>query len=218
MLDFKFEAVKNKDCAAKVVLLDVFKNLDNERLVKKLGKNVIEELLSAAENENFKGEGGACLKTHIGGVPYVVLVCGEVSALKLGKILYATLKKYMNLEVVSAKVFDAGAHAVFLHATHISGSCLAGHERVLRIVFEIASAQRVALYVKRWSQQHVGTIGFYLFADGLSHLFNELLVPCRGKQCADGEVGAIISCFVVGTCGVDAQTGRAVSQHDGGQA
>ena len=107
MLDFKFESVKNEDCVAKVVLLDAFKNLDNERLVKKLGKNVIEELLTAAENENFKGEGGACLKTHIGGVPYVVLVCGEVSALKLGKVLYTAVKKYMNIEVVGAKVFDA---------------------------------------------------------------------------------------------------------------
>ena len=115
-------------------------------------------------------------------------------------------------------MLDARAHVVLLHTGDIGGSGLARHHGVLRVVFEVSAAEGVAHDVQGWGQQHVGTVLLHLLADGLADLFHELGVPGRGEQGADGEVGTVIGGRVTLTGCIDAESGRTVGQHDGGDA
>lgn len=99
MLDFVFGKSKKIEDAAIVVLTDGLKGLDNERLVKKVSKSIIESLKNAVQAENLKDEQGAFVRTYCGQVPCMVLVIDKKNPFKVGKNLYSKLKKYMNTEI-----------------------------------------------------------------------------------------------------------------------
>ena len=121
----------------------------------------------------------------------------------------------VRLLVVGGEVLDARANVVLLHTFDIGRSGLTSHHGVLGVVLEVSAAQGVTHDVEGRGQQHVGTILLHLFTDGLTNLLNQLLVPGRSQQRTDGEVGAIVGGGVAFTFGVDAQSGRSVSQHHG---
>ena len=124
----------------------------------------------------------------------------------------------VGLLIVGSEVLDACTHVVLLHTGDIGTGSLTSHHGVLRVVFEVTATEGVAHDVQGRGQQHVGTILLHLLADGLTHLFDELGVPGRGKQGADGEVGTVIGGRVTLTGCIDAESGRTVGQYDGRDA
>ena len=124
----------------------------------------------------------------------------------------------IGLLVVGSKVLDTGTHIVLLNASDIGSSSLTCHNRVLRIVLEVTATKGITHDVQCGSQQYIGAILLYLFTNGLTYFFNELCVPCRSKQGSYGEVSAIIRGRVALTCRVDTESGRTISQDNGGNA
>ena len=120
--------------------------------------------------------------------------------------------------VVGSEVLDARTHLILLDAPDIRRGRFAGHHGVFGVVFEVASAERVSHDIDGRSQEHVGTILLHLLTDGGSHLLDELGVPCRGEQGADGEMRTVVSSLVALSGGIDTKSGRSVGQHDGGYA
>ena len=124
----------------------------------------------------------------------------------------------VGLLVVHGKVFDAGPHAVALHAAHVGSSHLAAHHGVFGVILKVASAQRVAVDVEGRCQQDVGSVLQHLVANGFADVLHQVRVPRRRQQGADGEVGAVIRGRVALALGVYAQTGRPVGQYNGRDA
>ena len=119
----------------------------------------------------------------------------------------------VGLLIVGSEVLDTRAHIVLLYASDVSGSRLTSHHRILRVVLEVTSAERVTHDVQGRSQQHIGTILLHLFTNGLANLFNQLGVPGRGQQRTNGEVSAVIGIVIALTGSVDTQSGRTVGQY-----
>ena len=115
-------------------------------------------------------------------------------------------------------MLHGSTHIVLLDATHISGCGLAGHHGVFRVVLEVAAVEGMAVNVEGGSQVNIGPIFVYFLSHGFTYAFHQFLVPGAGKEGSDGEVGAVVRVRVVLTGGVDAQTGRAVGEDDGGNA
>ena len=107
MLDFVFGNSEKMSDAAIVVLVDCLKALNNERLAKKVGKSIIEALKNAVQAEALKDEAETFVKTYCGQVPCMLLVIDKNNPFKVGKSLYAKLKKYMNAEIYSDVDLDA---------------------------------------------------------------------------------------------------------------
>lgn len=97
MLDFQFNEKKFHDDFAVMILLFDVKELQSERLVKKVGKNVVEALRLAMIAEDAKSD--VCLKTYLGQKPCLLMTVDEKHPLKSGKKVYNALKKYMNVNV-----------------------------------------------------------------------------------------------------------------------
>ena len=99
MLDFRFnETIKNKNSAV-FVLLNNFKDLNNERLVKIVGKSVIEGLQSVLEVEDIKGSGGQSIKTYVNGRPCFAFILDSEKPIAMGKKIYALLRHYMDVNI-----------------------------------------------------------------------------------------------------------------------
>ena len=119
---------------------------------------------------------------------------------------------------VAGEVLDGGTHPLTLNASHVGGGNLARHYRVFGIVFEVTPAERRAVDVHAWGEQHVAAVLQHLVADAASHLLNELCVPCAGKGCAHGEARAEVGVLVVVAARTDSHAGRTVGQHRRGDA
>ncbi len=148
--------------------------------------------------------------------------------------------------VIAGIMLDGSAAAVYgLYAVGHGSSHLTGEQRILGVVFKVASAERIAVdvHARCKPQGYVEFIHFfrYGFADFVHHFF----VPGLGKQRADGESGTeliIVFCALdIGISGketvLDAhlerngfdlavyhritleqtQAGRSVRQNDGSQ-
>ena len=124
----------------------------------------------------------------------------------------------IGLLIVGSKMLDTGTDIVLLNTLDIGSSRLTGHNGIFTIVFEVTAAKRVTHDVQGWGQQHVGAILLHLLSHGDTHLFDQLSVPCRGKQCTDGEVRAVIGSRVTLTGSIDTESCRTISQHDGRDA
>ena len=124
----------------------------------------------------------------------------------------------VGLLVVGSKVLDTRADIILLDTKDIGSSCLSCHNRILGIVLEVTSTERVTHDVECRRQQHIGTILLYLLTDCLSYLLDELGVPCGSQQRSDGEVGAVVSSGITLAGSIDTQSGRTVSKNDGWDA
>ena len=119
---------------------------------------------------------------------------------------------------VYGEVLGGDACALALHALDIGGGDLTRQQRVFRVVFEVTSAEGIAVEVHAGAEDHVAAILLGLVADGLADLRHEVGVPGGGETRADGEGRGIVG--LVGTLagGVDAHAGRAVGEHGGRDA
>ena len=124
----------------------------------------------------------------------------------------------IGLLIVGSKMFDTGTDIVLLNTLDIGSSRLTGHNGIFTIVFEVTAAQWITHDIEGWGQQHVSAILLHLLSHGDTHLFDQLGVPCRGKQCADGEVRAVIGSRVTLTGSIDTESCRTIGQHDGRDA
>ena len=120
--------------------------------------------------------------------------------------------------VVGRKVFYRGAHAIGLDATHKSRSHLARQQRILGVVLEVASTERVAMQVHARGEDDVGTIFQHLVAHGGGHVFHQGDVPRAGHSCAGGEAGAVEGLVSAFAFRFDVESGRAVAEYRHGDA
>ena len=118
--------------------------------------------------------------------------------------------------VVGSVVLDGSSHAVALDALYISGSHLAGKERILGEILEVTAAQRVAVDIHTGSQEYVHAVFQHFVAHGLGDILHQGKVPGAGQKGAHRETGTIIGMVISRTGGLDAETRRAVGQ-DGGR-
>ena len=115
--------------------------------------------------------------------PRLTLLDGNLKALKIN-LAKSTLRDVsivihaVCLLVIGGKVLDAGTNVILLNTGDIGRSCLTSYNRILRVILEVTSAQRVTHNVEGRSQQHVGTILLHLLTNSLTYLLDELGVPC----------------------------------------
>ena len=88
-------------------------------------------------------------------------------------------------------VFGTRADTLGLDSTHHSGTDLTGEDRIFGVVFEIPSAEGIAMDIHSRTENDVTSVLARLVADSLSYLFNEGGVPSRSKGCADRKTGGI---------------------------
>lgn len=96
MLDFVFDAPKKREDAAIAVLLRRFDDLEESRVVKKIGKGIADCLKNALIAEDIKSGSKTVLKTYHGEVPCFAFEVDDEHPLKFGAKIYSSLKKYMN--------------------------------------------------------------------------------------------------------------------------
>ena len=99
MLDFVFDISKKQTDAAVAVMGESLNVLKNERLVKKVGKSVIESLLAAIQAEEAEDKTGLFIKTYSGATPCMFFIFDKNDPFDAGKTLYNKLKKYMNAQI-----------------------------------------------------------------------------------------------------------------------
>ena len=124
----------------------------------------------------------------------------------------------VGLLVVRSVVLDGGAHAVALDTADIGGRHLAGQERILGEIFEVASAQRVAVDVHTRGEEDVHAVFQDLVAHGLGHLLHHFRIPGAGKEGSHRETGTEVGVAVTLAGRLDAEAGRAVGQDGAGNA
>ena len=124
----------------------------------------------------------------------------------------------VGLLVVVSEVLDGGTDIVLLDTADIGGGRLAGHERILGIIFEVTAVQRMTVNVQRRGEEHVGAVLVDFFTDGLADILDEFLVPSGSEEGSDREVGAVVGRIVAFAGRVDTQAGRTVSEDDGRDA
>lgn len=107
MLDFVFNAKEKSNDVAQIVLLSSWKDLDNTRIAKKIGKSSIEALKNVIKVENTKDESGEVVKSYSEDKVLFGLIVNGENPLKDGKKIYGLVKKYMNAEVYSAMECEA---------------------------------------------------------------------------------------------------------------
>ena len=105
-----------------------------------------------------------------------------------------------------------------LHTVDVGGTDLARHERVLRVVLEVAPAERRAVQVHARTEDDVAAVLLGLVADGLAHLRHQVGIPCRGQAGTDGKSRGVVRLAITLAGGVDTHAGRAVGQDRGRNA
>ena len=119
----------------------------------------------------------------------------------------------VGLLIVACKVLGAHAYALTLYAVDHGRTDKTCHERVFRIVFEVAAAERRAHDVHARTQNDVATVFQRLVTHGLAHALHQFGVPCRCQQRADGEARAVVGVRIVGAFFRDMNARRTVGKH-----
>ena len=98
----------------------------------------------------------------------------------------------------------------------VGSSYLTRQQRVFTIVFEVATAKRIAMQIHARTQNDVATIFFRLLTDGFAHLGYQIGIPCRSQAGTDRECRGIVSLIATLADRVDTNTGRTIGQYRGG--
>ena len=115
--------------------------------------------------------------------------------------------------IVAGKMLHRGSHFPGLDSPHHSGSHLSGHQRILRIVFKVSSAERASVNVHGRCQPHADIIFQHLQGSGRPDLFHQFRIPGAGQQSGTGKGSGIYTALRS-----DAQSRRAVRRHHIGNA
>ncbi len=121
------------------------------------------------------------------------------------------------LLVVDREVLERRPDPLGLHAAHEGGGDLAGEQRILAVVLEVAAAERMALEVEAGRQQQADLLGPRLGADRRAQLLDQLLAPRRRHRRGAGEAGRGHALADV-LAGALAQADRAVRHPGGGNS
>ena len=105
-----------------------------------------------------------------------------------------------------------------LHTLDIGSSYLTRQQRVFTIVFKVTTAQRITVQVHTRTQDDVTAVFLGFVTNGFTHLGYQFRIPGRGQTRTDRECRGIVSLRSTLAGGVDAHTGRTVSQYSGRNA
>ena len=95
--------------------------------------------------------------------------------------------------IVQSEMLQTDSHAILLNSLNIRNAHLAGEERILTHIFEIAPVERSPVNVDSRTQKNVLLAISGFLADALAVECRSLLVPgCRqAGQCREGGAGVI---------------------------
>ena len=127
----------------------------------------------------------------------------------------------VRLLVVRGEVFERGTHAPALDAAHERRAELAGEQRVLGEVLEVAPAQRRALHVHSGAEQHRDLLRPALVTQRDADAGEEVDVPGRGEPGRRGKArggNGRADAEMVARGRLLAQPVRSVGDHDGRDA
>ena len=114
---------------------------------------------------------------------------------------------------IYSEVLGRYANILLLHTLNIGCCNLTRQQRVFGVVFEVTSAEGIAMQVHARAEDHVATVFLGFVADGLSHFADQFRIPGRGQTRANGECCSIICLCGTLTSWVDTYSGRAVSKY-----
>ena len=122
---------------------------------------------------------------------------------------------------VHREMLRACGNAVALDATNQTCRHTAGDNRIFGIIFEVTSAQRIALDVQTGAEQHVHVEVVGFLAERLAHFFRKLRIPgirhgSRSRE-AGGRLGRSDTEMIAFT-ELSAHTVGAVAHHETGNA
>ncbi len=111
--------------------------------------------------------------------------------------------------IIKGKMLDCGADTVTLDSAHHRRGELSCKERVLRIILEIASAERAAVNIDGRRKPHGNVVLLDLRAARFPNLCHQLLIPRARKLCRTGP-----RCRIHAAIWQNAQPRRTVRCHD----
>ena len=124
-----------------------------------------------------------------------------------------------QLLAVDCEMLRACGDAVALNAANQARCHTPGDNRIFGVVFEVTSAQRVALDVQARAEQHVHVKIVRFVAKGLAHFFGERRIPRIGHGSCGREAGGRLGCAnaeMVTFAELAAYTVGAVTHHEAG--
>ena len=95
--------------------------------------------------------------------------------------------------IVARKVFGTGGFAITLYSVGKSTREFTAEERVFRIVFEIAAAKRIAVYIHTRAEKYVGRVMLHLHSDFFIEIFNQRGIPRACKRTAARQKRVVTS-------------------------
>ena len=120
---------------------------------------------------------------------------------------------------VDREMLRACGDAVALDAADQACRHTSGDDRIFGIVFEVTSAQRVALDVQTRAEQHVHVKIVRFVAEGLAHFFGERRIPRIGHGSCGREAGGRLGCAdaeMIAFAELAAHAVGAVAHHEAG--
>ena len=119
---------------------------------------------------------------------------------------------------VYSEMLGRDACTLTLHTVDIGGGDLTCQQRVFGIIFEVTTAEGVAVQVHARAEDDVAAVFLGLVTDGFAHLAYKLGVPGGSQTTADREGRGIVGLVCALACGVDTYAGRTVCQYGGRDA
>jgi len=95
--------------------------------------------------------------------------------------------------IVAREVLGASSFAFALYSFSESRGEFAADKRVFRVIFEVSSAQRIAVYVHARAEKYVRVVMYHFFADFFIQLFYEFGIPSAGECGAAREQSVVMT-------------------------
>ena len=95
--------------------------------------------------------------------------------------------------IIQCEMFDSCANSgMLLYAQCICCRTFPCNKRILGIIFEVTSAQRISVNIHPRCQPQCHTEFFHLFPDNISAFFDCIHIPCLGKQCGNRDCSTVL--------------------------
>ena len=153
------------------------------------------------------------------GLTYCDFKTGQIQFTHGAFVNHGVARLATQFLAVDCEMLRACGNAVALNAANQACCHTSGDNRIFGVVLEVTSAQRVALDVQAWAEQHVHVKIVRFVAEGLAHFFGERRIPRISHGSCGREAGGRLGCAdaeMVTFAELAAHTVGAVTHHEAG--